>query len=100
MSRNIVKLPEVFIFQMQRFSMYPKMRKIRGKIDYGEYLDMEKFVDTKFIKESCNQPLLYELIAVAVHLGTLHGGHYVAYAKKEDGAWYYLDDERVGKVSK
>jgi ubiquitin C-terminal hydrolase len=37
---------------------------------------------------------------VAVHLGTIHGGHYVAYSKKEDGAWYYMDDERVGKVSK
>lgn len=39
-------------------------------------------------------------MSVAVHLGTINGGHYVAYAKKEDGAWYYMDDERVGKVSK
>ena len=37
---------------------------------------------------------------MAVHLGSIHGGHYVAYSKKEDGAWYLMDDERVGKVSK
>ena len=32
-------------------------------------------------------------------MGTIHGGHYVAYCKKEDEQWYLMDDERVGKVS-
>lgn len=31
-------------------------------------------------------------------MGTIHGGHYVAYAKKEDNNWYYMNDERVGRV--
>lgn len=42
---------------------------------------------------------IYELKSIAVHLGTIYGGHYVAYCKKEDGQWYCMDDERVGKVS-
>jgi len=39
------------------------------------------------VSEAKNSPLnapLYELQAVAVHMGTIFGGHYVAYAKKED----------------
>lgn len=32
--RSLIKLPEIFIFQMQRFSTYPKMRKIRGMVKY------------------------------------------------------------------
>jgi ubiquitin C-terminal hydrolase len=50
--------------------------------------------------ERCNTPALYELMAVAVHTGTIDGGHYIAYAKKDDGFWYCMNDERVGKVSK
>lgn len=61
---------------------------------------MDDFTDKEARGEKCNTPSLFELRAVAVHLGTINGGHYVAYCKKEDGAWYYMDDERVGKVSK
>ncbi len=80
--------------------MFPRMRKIRGKLEYAEYLDFDSFIEPEYSREACNKTLLYELIAVAVHQGTINGGHYVAYSKKEDGAWYYMDDERVGKVSK
>jgi ubiquitin C-terminal hydrolase len=49
--------------------------------------------------QSDHPSTLYELLSVAVHLGTINGGHYVAYCRKEDGQWYFMDDERVGKVS-
>lgn len=39
-------------------------------------------------------------MSVAVHLGELKSGHYVAYTKKEDGMWYLMDDARVSRVSK
>jgi ubiquitin C-terminal hydrolase len=32
-------------------------------------------------------------------MGTIYGGHYVAYVKKEDDKWYCTNDERVGRVS-
>lgn len=32
-------------------------------------------------------------------MGTIYGGHYIAYVRKEDEAWYCVNDERVGKVS-
>jgi ubiquitin C-terminal hydrolase len=45
---------------------------------------MSKYIvgEAKYYSE-LNQPL-YELQSVAVHMGTIHGGHYISYAKKED----------------
>ena len=31
-------------------------------------------------------------------MGSINAGHYVAYVKKEDGQWYYVNDERVSRV--
>lgn len=40
--------------------------------------------------------IVYDLFAVDNHYGSLHGGHYTAYAKNfEDNKWYYFDDSRV-----
>ena len=60
---------------------------------------MEQYLDSDVKEEYVNQPTLYKLQAVAVHLGTIYGGHYVAYVKKEDDNWYCTNDERVGRVS-
>lgn len=59
---------------------------------------MSNYIDDEFLKEPCNKNPTYKLVAIAVHMGTIHGGHYVAYAKKEDNQWYFLNDERVGRV--
>jgi len=59
---------------------------------------MKPFIQEKYSSELCNKYTEYELSSIAVHMGTIHGGHYVAYAKKEDGNWYYMNDERVSRV--
>jgi len=33
------------------------------------------------------------LYALTVHHGTLSGGHYVAFARREDDKWYNFNDE-------
>ena len=43
-------------------------------------------------------PALYDLYAVANHMGTMRGGHYTAYAKGADELWREFDDERVSQV--
>lgn len=44
-------------------------------------------------------PPLYDLIAVAKHVGATSFGHYVAYARScEDGAWRLFDDDEVREV--
>jgi len=71
--------------------MIPKMRKIRGEIDYPEILEK-----SQICKGAAG---VYELIAVSVHLGSIHSGHYMAFCKKEDGQWYGMDDNKVVRVS-
>jgi len=43
----------------------------------------------------------YDLYAVCLHLGSdsTNNGHYIAYARCADGAWYCFDDERVRSVN-
>lgn len=40
----------------------------------------------------------YRLFALTIHHGTLSGGHYVAYSKREDNKWYNFNDERFQQV--
>ena len=65
--------------------MYPRLKKIRGLLQFDETIDMSDYISSDSVGEACNLPAKYELLAVAVHMGSIHGGHYVAYAKKEDG---------------
>jgi ubiquitin C-terminal hydrolase len=74
----------------------PRLRKIRGLVRYPEKMDL----NPDLLQSQEDNMSVYELVGVAVHLGTILGGHYVAYVKKEDGEWYCTNDERVGRVSR
>jgi ubiquitin C-terminal hydrolase len=54
LKRQIMRLPSVFIFQLQRFSMYPTMRKIRGLIAFPEVIDMAPYIDRQYSSEAAN----------------------------------------------
>jgi uncharacterized UBP type Zn finger protein len=41
----------------------------------------------------------YDLQGVIVHRGSITGGHYVAYVKKNNGTWFYCDDSSVRSVN-
>ena len=46
-----------------------------------------------------NENNIYDLFAVANHVGGLHGGHYYAYCKNWiDNEWYEFNDSHVTKV--
>jgi len=48
---------------------------------------------------SYSKPPLYNLHAVICHSGSLHGGHYYAYAKNAaTGTWYEFNDSMVAEV--
>ena len=38
---EISKLPNILVFHLKRFA-FPSMKKIKGKVKYGSYIDMEK----------------------------------------------------------
>ena len=86
----LVKLPQILVFHIKRFNS--NFRKIEKNTAYGATLDMAPFCLPNMdpsLRGSSN----YKLFAMTVHHGTLGGGHYVAYAQREDNKWYNFNDE-------
>lgn len=42
---------------------------------------------------------VYRLLGVVEHLGTMRGGHYVAYVRGSGTVWYHVSDAYVREVS-
>jgi len=70
------------------------MKKIKGKVKYGSYIDMKRFCKNSPLDIDDSQ---YELFALTVHIGTLDMGHYVAFTKRY-GKWYLFNDEDFEQV--
>jgi ubiquitin carboxyl-terminal hydrolase 16/45 len=105
----IAKAPEVLVFHIKRFkqttssvySTFSSLKKLDDFVSFPETLDVSPFMapnrnDFKVMPtpsgprapyqdwpspEQCpdRRPMPYRLYAVVVHLGTMLGGHYVAY---------------------
>jgi len=90
---EIYSVSEVVIIHLKRFR---NNRKIESLIDFPiENLDLTKYLPNK------NEKYIYDLFAVANHMGGLHGGHYFAYCKNcKDGEWYEFNDSNVDKIDK
>ena len=53
---------------------------------------------SKFYQDP-NSPRVYDLYAMACHLGVMGGGHYVAYGKSKDDTWHLFNDSIVTPVT-
>ena len=78
---EIYKIPECLIIHFKRFSHTRNSlfgsKKLQDKIDFPiDSLNMSNYVLT-----SNGKKIVYELYAVSNHFGSLHGGHYTAFAK-------------------
>lgn len=82
--------PEIFIVHLKRFSN--NRQKINSHIDYPI-----KGLKLNNYKSSFNQTSeVYDLYAVANHMGSFHGGHYTAYCKNHlNNKWYEHNDSMV-----
>ena len=87
-------LPSVLIIQLKRFSHENGFRqKVNTFVQYPlEALDLSAFVSSPSA-QSC----LYDLVAVSNHIGSIYGGHYTAFARR-DGGWFEFNDSLVTKV--
>ena len=57
---------------------------------------MEPYLSDKANHDEC---YTYELFSVLVHLGTVYGGHYYAFARtSQERKWYKFDDDAVSVV--
>ena len=86
----LVKLPKVLVFHIKRFDS--AFRKIEKNTSFAETIDMNQFCLPN-VEPQIRGNTQYQLFALTVHHGTLSGGHYVAYAKREDERWYNFNDE-------
>ena len=95
------KCPNIFIVNTKGF-FYDKKNKIIVKIKkeliFGEKLIIKKDYMSPYLR---NKNIEYELIGIVVHKGNLATeGHYICYCKdNKDKTWFYLDDNKVIKVS-
>lgn len=90
---DLWQLPTVLVFHLKRFAYNKGKRdKIDVFVDFPiTNLHMEKYTCT-----TGQEKLIYDLFAVCNHYGSLHAGHYTAYAKTQrDDRWYCFDDSIV-----
>ena len=95
------KCPNIFIVNAKGFFYDKKNQtiiKIKKELIFGAKLIINKDYVSPYLR---NKNIEYELIGIVVHKGNLATeGHYICYCKdKKDKTWFYLDDNKVIKVS-
>lgn len=103
--------PKVLAIQLKRFSQLGyrgRLGKMTGHVEFGLKLDLTNFVSRDFATDEGAEREIggieYILTGIAVHCGSLSGGHYVSYVSdgvldENRGAWYLCDDSRISKSS-
>lgn len=95
------KCPDIFIVNAKGFyydKKNQKIVKIKKELIFGEKLILKKEYVSPHLR---NKNIEYDLIGIVVHKGNLATeGHYICYCKdNKDNSWFYLDDNKVIKVS-
>ena len=95
------KCPKIFIINAKGFFYDKKNQmivKIKKELLFGEKMVINKEYVSPYLR---NKNIEYELIGIVVHKGNLATeGHYICYCKNnKDKTWFYLDDNKVIKVS-
>ena len=95
------KCPNILIVNAKGFFYDKKNKtivKIKKELIFGEKLIIKKEYVSPYLRD---KNIEYELIGIVVHKGNLATeGHYICYCKNnKDKTWFYLDDNKVIKVS-
>ncbi|XP_071713422.1 ubiquitin carboxyl-terminal hydrolase 2 [Rutidosis leptorrhynchoides] len=100
----INRVPPILTIHLKRLSQDARGRlsKLNGHVDFEDIIDLEPYMDP-----SCKDggTYKYRLIGVVEHIGTMRGGHYVAYVRggvkgnNGDRSWYHVSDANVREVS-
>lgn len=98
--RRFTSLPKYLIINLKRFkqNMYGvTYKKITKNVAFpfgDDYLDLTDYVEG-YERENAT----YQLNAVAIHMGQMGFGHYIAYAKNQaTGTFYDYNDESVRPI--
>ncbi|CAF4476053.1 unnamed protein product, partial [Rotaria socialis] len=94
---ELYKLPPIIVIQFKRFSHENGLhQKIETFVKYPiKELNLNAF------STADQQEAIYDLIATSNHIGSIYGGHYIAYAMhrmSNKSKWYRFDDSCVTRV--
>ena len=94
---SIVRPPPILIVCLKRFSQVSmfNFHKKDKKIHFPANFNLNEYcVSINGERQTAN----YELYGAVQHSGSLRGGHYTCYVKKESGQWYYISDSYYNAV--
>jgi ubiquitin carboxyl-terminal hydrolase 7 len=94
--------PPVLQLQLKRFEydfMKDMMVKVNDRYEFHDTIDLDR-EGGKYLSATADRAVrnTYKLLAVLVHSGGVHGGHYFAYVRPDGKQWLKFDDERVEKA--
>ncbi|WOL00726.1 ubiquitin carboxyl-terminal hydrolase 15-like [Canna indica] len=92
---SLHEVPNILTIVLKRFQT-GKYGKINKCVTFPDMLDM-----IPFVTGTADNPPLYLLYAVVVHLDNLNAsfaGHYISYVKDLEGTWFRIDDSEVQAV--
>ncbi|OIW14693.1 hypothetical protein TanjilG_33035 [Lupinus angustifolius] len=102
----IYKAPPVLTIHLKRFSQDAcgHLSKLNGHVSFREIMDLRPYMDPRCVNEENYE---YHLVGVVEHVGSMRGGHYVAYARgmadkgneNEGSTWYHASDSDVREAS-
>lgn len=95
-------LPPVLQLQLKRFEYdfhKDTMVKVNDRYEFAEEIDLDR-EGRKYHSPGSDARVrnAYRLLAVLVHSGGVHGGHYYAYIRPDGQQWLKFDDERVERA--
>jgi len=94
--------PPILVLQLKRFQYTRWSReRLNTPVHFPlEGLDLSSFATATSRNVPDPPVMVYDLAGMSKHIGSLGGGHYVAYCRSsEDGEWYNFDDGCVRRVS-
>lgn len=96
---TINNLPPVLVLQLKRFEhlMNGTNQKLNDYISFPKQLDMKAYLHDSE-EDNTDPSIIYELIGIISHSGTVNEGHYVAFCKITSGEWFKFNDSMVTKI--
>ena len=91
---EVFKCPYYLIIQLKRFTIKKDLSLIKFPLCD---LDMSKY---SWYKDESGLPMLYDLVAVMNHIGSLNKGHFFAFSKNiKTKEWFKFDDVKCERIN-
>lgn len=98
---TIDKLGSVLSLQLKRFEHLPNGNnvKLTQFVEFPLYLNVSKYCNDEKGTSEVPRDIIYELIGVVSHKGTVNEGHYIATVKVAGDKWFRFNDSMVSEIS-